>query len=66
MNDSHIAFKGTLQQLLEKVEKGELGVKSGKGWHDYQGRTREEVLEQSNRKLLRQLALFQALGNKGK
>lgn len=47
--------------LVEKVKRGELGVKSGKGWHDYGGRSREEVLEQSNRKLLRQLMLFYAL-----
>ena len=52
--------------LVKKVEKGELGVKTGKGWHDYQGQTREEVLEQSNRKLLQQLALFKALEKKGK
>ena len=47
--------------LVEKVEKGELGVKAGKGWHDYHGRTREEVLDQANRKLLQQLVLFRAL-----
>ena len=51
--------------LVEKVEKGELGVKSGKGWHDYQGRTREEVLEESNRKLLRQLLSFNTLEKTG-
>lgn len=44
--------------LVRKVEAGELGVKSGKGWHDYKGSSREEILEQSNRKLLQQLVLF--------
>lgn len=44
--------------LLEKVERGELGVKSGKGWYEYAGRTREEVLEEKNAKLLPQLKLF--------
>ncbi len=44
--------------LLEKVAKGELGIKSGKGWYDYAGKTRAEVLEEKNRKLLRQLKLY--------
>ncbi len=44
--------------LLEKVERGELGIKSGRGWYDYSGRTREEVLKEKNAKLLPQLKLF--------
>jgi 3-hydroxyacyl-CoA dehydrogenase len=44
--------------LLAKVEKGELGIKAGKGWYDYAGRTREEVLKEKNAKLLPQLKLF--------
>jgi len=44
--------------LVEKVSKGELGIKSGKGWYDYSGKTREEVLEEKNRRLLPQLKLF--------
>lgn len=44
--------------LVQKVERGELGIKSGKGWYDYSGRTREEVLEEKNRALLPQLKLF--------
>ncbi len=46
--------------LVKKVEAGELGVKSGKGWYDYKDLPREEILEQANRKLLQQLLLFNA------
>jgi 3-hydroxyacyl-CoA dehydrogenase len=44
--------------LLEKVNKGELGIKSGKGWYDYRGRTREQIMEETNDRLLQQLVLF--------
>jgi 3-hydroxybutyryl-CoA dehydrogenase len=44
--------------LVAKVEKGELGIKAGKGWYDYSGRTREQVLKEKNSKLLPQLKLF--------
>jgi 3-hydroxybutyryl-CoA dehydrogenase len=45
--------------LVDKVGKGELGIKSGKGWYDYSGKTRAQVLQEKNRLLLRQLRLFQ-------
>lgn len=44
--------------LLEKVARGELGVKTGKGWYDYGDSTREQLLERRNRKLLAQLAAW--------
>jgi 3-hydroxyacyl-CoA dehydrogenase len=47
--------------VLEKVEKGELGIKSGKGWYDYSGQTRDEVNDKINRRLLKQLALFRSV-----
>ncbi len=46
--------------VTEKVERGELGIKSGKGWYDYSGKTREEVLEEKNLALIKQLKLFMA------
>lgn len=47
--------------LVEKVNKGEWGVKSGKGWFDYTGKSKEEILEDQNRRLLKQLVLFKSL-----
>ncbi len=49
--------------LLEKVRKGELGIKSGKGWYDYSGKSRDEVNDTINRRLLKQLALFRSVEN---
>lgn len=45
-------------QLVAKVEAGELGIKTGKGWYDYGEKPRAQVLDENNRKLLRQLAVF--------
>jgi 3-hydroxybutyryl-CoA dehydrogenase len=47
--------------LLEKVKKGELGIKAGRGWYDYSGKTRDEVNDTINRRLLKQLALFRSV-----
>jgi len=47
--------------LIDKVEKGELGIKSGKGWYDYAGQSQEEVTDKINRRLLKQLALFKSV-----
>jgi len=44
--------------LIDKVRRGELGIKSGQGWHDYTGRSRMQIIEERNRKLLEQLVLF--------
>lgn len=46
--------------LQEKVDKGDFGVKTGRGWFDYEGRSRESLLLERNRKLLDQLRVFQA------
>ncbi len=45
-------------ELAEKIKRGELGIKTGKGWYDYSGRDTEDVLAERNRRLLDQLALF--------
>lgn len=47
-------------QLIEKVERGELGIKSGKGWYDYPEKSRDAIVDENNRRLLRQLKLFNA------
>jgi len=45
-------------QLLAKVERGDLGIKSGSGWYKYPESHRESIIEDNNRRLLRQLKLF--------
>ena len=47
--------------LAEKVTRGELGIKSGRGWFDYKGKSTAEILDDQNRRLLGQLALFKSL-----
>jgi 3-hydroxyacyl-CoA dehydrogenase len=47
--------------LVKHVEAGELGVKTGKGWHDYNGQSREQVLKRSNRRMLKVLQTFNGL-----
>lgn len=46
--------------LLAKVQKGELGIKSGKGWYDYTAGPQQQITATINRRLLRQLALFKS------
>ena len=47
-----------LKPLRERVERGELGVKSGRGFYDYSGDKAERTLAERDRKML---ALFNAL-----
>lgn len=50
-------------ELLEKVARGELGIKTGHGWYDYSGGKREKALNKLNTRLLNQLSLFQGEKN---
>lgn len=47
-------------QLLEKVEKGEMGIKSGIGWYQYPEGQKEQKIARNNQRMLRQLQLFLA------
>jgi 3-hydroxyacyl-CoA dehydrogenase len=49
---------GPKSVLTDMVDRGDLGVKSGRGWFDYSKRTRESVLEGQSKRLLKQLALY--------
>jgi 3-hydroxybutyryl-CoA dehydrogenase len=52
---------GPSETLKEKVAKGDLGVKTGRGWADYKDVPRAKVLESQNRRLLKQLELYKQL-----
>ena len=48
--------------LLERLERGELGLSTGKGWRDYGGRSREELLQERDTVVLRAVRALRELG----
>ena len=52
---------GPSETLKKKVAKGDLGVKTGRGWVDYKDVPRAKVLDSQNRRLLKQLELYKQL-----
>jgi 3-hydroxybutyryl-CoA dehydrogenase len=44
--------------FVEKVNRGETGLKSGKGYYDYRGKSKEKIVNEVERNLLKQLVLF--------
>jgi len=44
--------------FVEKVKRGETGLKAGKGFYDYRGKSAERIINEMERNLLKQLVLF--------
>jgi 3-hydroxybutyryl-CoA dehydrogenase len=53
--------EGPSETLKDKVARGDLGVKTGRGWVDYKDVPRAKVLDSQNRRLLKQLELYKQL-----
>ena len=51
-----------LPALRERIGRGELGAKSGAGFHDWSGRDAAEVAERRDRQIVRQLAYLRETG----
>ena len=48
--------------LLKQIERGELGLSTGKGWRDYGGRKPEELIQERDTVVLRAVRALQELG----
>lgn len=47
--------------LQSRVSQGFLGVKSGRGWYDYKGKTRTQIISERNQKLISLLKALQSI-----
>ncbi|MDP2661931.1 MAG: 3-hydroxyacyl-CoA dehydrogenase family protein [Dehalococcoidia bacterium] len=48
--------------LRQKVEAGELGILTGKGWYDYSGQSLEELQKTRDRQIIQMLRFLESIG----
>jgi 3-hydroxyacyl-CoA dehydrogenase len=54
---------GPFQQLLDRVARGDLGTKTGRGWYDYTPDQAASITEARDRGLIQQMKLFRGARN---
>ncbi|MHA1549013.1 MAG: 3-hydroxyacyl-CoA dehydrogenase family protein [Alphaproteobacteria bacterium] len=52
-----------LRALVERVQRGDIGMKSGRGFYDWSERDAAEVMERRDRQIIHQLEFFKELDN---
>ncbi len=57
----HPIFKPS-HLLREKVEAGELGILTGKGWYDYSGQSLEELQKTRDQQIIKMLRFLESIG----
>ena len=61
VNDIQKSMGVSVPPIKERVEKGQLGAKTGKGFYDYGNRSEEEILKKRDRLYLAQLNFLEKL-----